>query len=64
MLGFQVDKKINESILLRKWPRNASNVKDNAYETHKFAYNKELDILVLVNKLLKTMWKRRAPHHT
>jgi hypothetical protein len=40
LLGFQADKRISESILLWKWPRNASDVEDDAYETLVFVYNK------------------------
>jgi hypothetical protein len=33
MLEFQANMKINDSILLWKWPRNIFNVENNAYET-------------------------------
>ncbi len=49
MLGFQAERRISESILLRKWLRNASNAKDDAYETKAFTYNRELDVLIWVS---------------
>ncbi len=49
MLGFQADMRLSESILLLKWPRNAFDVEDDAYETLVFVYNKELDVFVLAN---------------
>jgi hypothetical protein len=67
LLGFQtqIDKRISESILLWKWLRNASDVKDDAYETLVLAYNKKLNVLVLVSSITrKMMLKRRALHHT
>ncbi len=49
MLRFQVERRISKSILLRKWMRNASNAKDDAYETKVFTYNRELDVLIWAN---------------
>jgi hypothetical protein len=46
MFGFQVDKIISESMLLRKWPKNISHAKNNAYETLIIVYNRKLDVLV------------------
>ncbi len=51
LLGFQVDKRMNKSILLRKWPRNSSDVVNDAYETPILAYNRELDVFVLANSI-------------
>jgi len=51
MLGFQVPKKINDSILEKKWRRNESNAKDDPYETLAFAYIKEMDQLVEANTI-------------
>jgi len=53
LLRFQVDKRINESILLQKWLRKASNVEDDAYETPIFANSKELDVLVSTSSIIK-----------
>jgi hypothetical protein len=53
MLGFQVGRRISESILLQKWQKNASNVEDDAYETLIFAYNKELDLPILTGCITK-----------
>jgi hypothetical protein len=52
MLGFQAKRRINESILLRKWPNNVFDVENDAYETPVLVYNKELDILILVNCII------------
>jgi hypothetical protein len=49
LLGFQAPKKINNSILEKKWPINESDAKDNPYAT--FAYNKEMDQLVEANAI-------------
>jgi hypothetical protein len=54
LLGFQTKRRINESILLQKWPRNVSNTKDNAYETIVLAYSRELDLLVLASSITKS----------
>jgi hypothetical protein len=34
--------KISDSILEKKWPRNALDAKDNPYEAPTLAYNKEM----------------------
>jgi hypothetical protein len=44
---FHTSKKINESILLKNWPNNESNKKDDAYEILAFTYNQEMDQLML-----------------
>jgi len=54
LFGFQVERKISESILLRKWSRNIFDVIDDAYETTIFAYNRELDLLVLANNITRS----------
>jgi hypothetical protein len=54
MLEFQANMRINKSILLWKWPKNASNVEDNAYETLIFTYNIELDILVSISSIIRS----------
>jgi hypothetical protein len=38
-----VPKKVNKSILEKKWPKNDLNVKGDPYETIVFAYNREMD---------------------
>jgi len=64
LFGFQAERRISESILLQKWSRNIFDIKDDAYETTIFAYNRELDLLVLANNITRSDVKRRAPHHT
>ncbi len=54
MFGFQVERRINKLILLHKWPRNTSNIEDDAYETLELAYNKELDFLVLASSITRS----------
>ncbi len=44
-------KKINNSILEKKWPRNESYVEDNPYEAPTFTYNNEMDQLVETNTI-------------
>jgi len=48
-LGFQASKKINDLVLEKRWPRNNIDAKDDPYKTHAFAYNREMDQLVVVN---------------
>jgi hypothetical protein len=43
--------KINESILLWKWPRNIFDVEDDAYETPILAYNRKLDVFILASSI-------------
>ncbi len=54
MFEFQADRRIRESILLRKWSKNVSDAEDNAYETPILTYNRELDVLVLANSITKS----------
>jgi hypothetical protein len=54
LLEFQVDRRICESILLQKWPRNFFDVEDDAYKTPILAYNRELDILVSVSSITRS----------
>jgi hypothetical protein len=49
LLGFQVDYKINKSILQQKWPRNSNDEHDNPYKSLILAYNIEMDQLVPTN---------------
>jgi hypothetical protein len=48
-MGFQVSKKINDSILEKRWPRNDTDVKDDPYETPTLVYNREMNQLVVAN---------------
>jgi hypothetical protein len=54
MLEFQANMRINKSILLWKWPKNASNVEDNAYEALVLAYNRKLDICVSTSSITRS----------
>jgi predicted ribosome quality control (RQC) complex YloA/Tae2 family protein len=54
MLGFQAKRRINKSILLRKWLRNISNVEDDEYETPILAYNRKLDLLVSTSSITRS----------
>jgi len=53
LLGFQKPKKIDDSILKRKWLRNNLHVEDDPYETLIFAYNKEMDQQVVTHHYTK-----------
>ncbi len=48
-MGFQVSRKINDSILEKRWPRNDTDVEDDPYETPTLVYNREMDQLVVAN---------------
>jgi hypothetical protein len=50
-LKFQTSKKINDSILERKLPKNNSNIKDDPYETLVLVYNMEMDQLMEANTI-------------
>jgi len=52
-LGFQASRKINNLVLEKRWPRNNTDVKDDPYETHTLAYNREMDQLVVTNTFNK-----------
>jgi len=54
LFKFQAKRRINESILLRKWPKNAFNIEDNAYKTQVLAYSKELDLLILAINIIRS----------
>jgi hypothetical protein len=43
LFKFQVGKKINESILQQKWPRNNFDIEKNPYNSHLLAYSREMD---------------------
>jgi hypothetical protein len=44
-----VSKKINETILLKIWPRNEFDKKDNAYKIPTLAYSQKKDQLIPKN---------------
>jgi hypothetical protein len=50
-LGFNAPKKINNSILEKNWPKNDLYANDDLYEALIFVYNKEMDLLMEVNKI-------------
>jgi hypothetical protein len=54
LFRFQVERKISESILLLKWPKNVFDTKDDAYETTIFTYNRELDLLISASNITKS----------
>jgi hypothetical protein len=64
LLRFQVEKRINELILLRKWLKNALDAKDYAYKTPIFLYNKELDLLVLASCIIRIDVEEKNSHCT
>jgi hypothetical protein len=55
LLGFQAPKKINNSILEKKWSKNESNAKDNPCEAPALTYSKEMDQLVEANIITNDM---------
>jgi hypothetical protein len=44
-LGFQAPKKINNSIRVKNWPKNDSNVEDDPNEVITLVYNREMNQL-------------------
>jgi len=54
LLEFQVDRRINELILLQKWLKNAFNAKNDALKTPILVYNRELDVLVSTSSIIKS----------
>jgi hypothetical protein len=56
-----MSKKISDSILEKGWPRNDTNVEDDPYETLAFAYNREMDQLVVANTIENEMEKKNIP---
>lgn len=49
MFRFQANRNINKSILQQKWPKINTDIEDDPYEMLVFAYNKEMDQLMLTN---------------
>jgi hypothetical protein len=43
LLGFQMSKKVNDSPLEKRWPRNNTEAKDDSYQTFALSYNREMD---------------------
>jgi hypothetical protein len=50
-VGFQTSRKINNSILEKRWPRNNTNAKDDPDQTLAFSYNMEMDQLMVANTI-------------
>jgi hypothetical protein len=48
-MGFNVPKKIIDSILKKKWPINNLDVEDDPYKALVLTYSKEMDQLVEAN---------------
>jgi hypothetical protein len=65
LLEFQAKRRINESLLLQNWPRNASDAKDNEYETPVITYSRELYSLMLASFITKSLKEEESsPPHT
>ncbi len=58
LLGFQTSRKINDSVLEKRWPRNDTNAKDDPYKTLALVYNREMDQLMVANLLNIEMKKK------
>ncbi len=62
---FQVERRINRSFLLRNCLKNASDAKDDEYETLILTYNKLLDSLVLASCISRSRKEEEnSPPHT
>ncbi len=48
-LGFEASMKINGLVLKKRWPKNNTDAKDDPYETPTFAYDSEMDQLMVTN---------------
>jgi hypothetical protein len=48
--------------LQRKWPKEASNSEDNLYKSFWLVYNREMDFLVLNDKISREIKKEN--HHS
>ncbi len=51
LVGFQASKKINDSILKKRWPKNHTDAKDDSYQTPEISYNMEMDQLMVANTI-------------
>jgi len=54
-LGFQASRKIRDSILKKRWPRNDTDEEDDPHKTSALAYNREMDQLVVANTVNNEM---------
>jgi hypothetical protein len=54
LFGFQVERRKNKSLLLQNWLKNTSFTKEDEYKTPIFAYNIELDSLILTSYILRS----------
>ncbi len=50
-MGFNAPKNISNLILEKNWPRNDLYANDDLYEALILVYNKEMDLLMEVNKI-------------
>jgi len=57
--GFEMSMKINDLVLKKRWPRNNTDAKDDPYETPTFAYDREMDQLMVTNTFNRR-WKKIA----
>ncbi len=48
-LGFEASMKINDLVLKKRWPKNNTDAEDDSYETPTFAYDSEMDQLMVTN---------------
>jgi len=64
LFGFQAKRRINKSLLLWNWAKNASNVEDDEYETLVLAYNKKLDSLISTSCITRSLEEEESspPH--
>ncbi len=64
LFGFQAERRINKSLLLWNWAKNASNVEDDEYETLVLAYNKKLDSLISTSCITRSLEEEESspPH--
>ncbi len=64
LFKFQAERRINKSLLLQNWSKNAFDIEDNEYETLVLAYNKELDSLILANYITRSLKEEESspPH--
>jgi hypothetical protein len=56
--GISSLRKIRDLVLEKKWSRNYINEENDPYKTPILAYNREMDQLVMANKVNNTMGKR------
>jgi hypothetical protein len=56
-----MSKKINHSVLEKRWPRHDTNAENDPYETPTLAYNREMDQLVVANTVNNEMEEENIP---